>query len=106
MFIFCTSESRRIVRSVLTVTKADSLPESEHWIRDKCNIDIDPATESDSDKSQSDTDDSEEDSNLDQGAKRKRSLAKEKSDTECSAVNKSSDLKAVGSVSPAKKMKT
>ena len=96
------------------MTKADSLPESEQWIREKCNLDNDPQG-SDSDESESDSD-SSSDSGADVKQKKQKgtNVAKMKiksAKTEGSLKGLSPNVltlddESIGSFSPAKKMKT
>ena len=112
---FLSVEARRIVRSVLTVTKADSLPESENWIREKCRLDIDLAG-SDSEDSESNSDSSDSGANIRQTKRKGTNVTKaitKSAKTEGSVKVMSPDAGNVLtlddeslSMSPAKKMKT
>ena len=105
------------MRSVLTVTKADSLPESDSWIREKCNLDIDPPG-SDSDESESDNDISDSDADIKQTKKKRKNVkktgnkdAKTEGNVKVISPAKTGDVlrleeDSLDSMSPAKKMKT
>ena len=62
------SEARRIVRSVLTVSKTDQVPMEDNWILDKCNAETESRLEEEDDSCS----DSEEDSDIEPDVKRKK----------------------------------
>ena len=62
-----SSEARRIVRSVLTVSKTDQVPVEDNWILDKCSAEKESRLEDDDSSGYS-----EEDSDIEPDVKRKK----------------------------------
>lgn len=89
---------------MLTVTKAESLPQSENWIREKCNIDI-KQNEPDSEESESETEVKEAKDTVvgDVSTKKGQNLNRESAAEHKNL--KRMEVPVLDSVSPAKKSK-